>query len=69
MMNLPPPDMPAFCIVDLQPISDVGRYDLHIRSWWNDDGPTRSVSSETVEYVVARMPFCPPGYPNPPVYE
>lgn len=66
MINYPPPDMPIFCIQDVQRIQNTDRYDLHIISYWTNDGPVE-VSSETVDFVSERMVFCPPGYPVPPL--
>jgi hypothetical protein len=64
MIDLPP-DVPAFCIKDLQRVGDSDRYNLHIVSFWTDDGPTE-VSEDTVDFVTDKMVWCPTGYPNPP---
>ena len=65
MIDLPP-DVPAFCIKDLQRVGDSDRFSLHIVSFWTDDGPVE-VSGDTVDFVTDRsLAFCPPGYPYPP---
>ena len=67
---------PSLCIRSITEAKEVGRFILDMPSLWVDDGPVE-VDETTINYVSGQnnlrggegytVPFCPPGYPNPPM--
>ena len=61
-MDYQPPD---FCIVSIAETDDPELFVIDLQSRWRKS-PTYTVSQETIEFVVERVPICHPDYPNPP---